>query len=49
MNDLPKKNQNKENIEPEDTESGYYYDDAHGYEVYCPEDDEEDEEKTAGR
>ena len=23
-------------------ERGYYYDDAHGYEVYTPDDDEED-------
>ena len=45
MNDLPKKKQDEENKEPEDTESGYYYDDAHGYEVYCPEDDDKDEEK----
>ena len=38
----------KEISEPSDwsrdqTEKSYYYDDAHGYEIYNPEDDDEDD------
>jgi hypothetical protein len=29
------------------TEKSYYYDDAHGYEIYVPEAEDEDEEEDA--
>jgi hypothetical protein len=31
--------------EEDQREKSYYYDDAHGYEIYNPDEDEEDEEK----
>ncbi len=48
MTELPKKkpheNKNAADKTDDKNESGYYYDDAHGYEVYDPKDDAEDEQ-----
>ena len=42
--DVPEKNDAAEKSTPDkdQLEKSYYYDDAHGYEIYNPNDDEED-------
>lgn len=46
MSEIPKKKR-RSDLANEQQERGYYYDDAHGYEVYDPEKD--DLEDLAGR
>ena len=36
----------EQNAESKDEKRSYYYDDAHGYEIYRAEDEDEDEEKS---
>ncbi len=50
QNDPPttgKKEKKKENWAEDQKERGYYYDDAHGYEQFDPESDDEAEEKES--
>ena len=42
MSDVPKKKR-RSNLGDDQRERRYYYDDAHGYEEYDPEKDDEDE------
>ena len=56
MQEKPKESANEpeKSPGPDDTwerdqaDRGYYYDDAHGYEVYCEDDDEDDGSLPAG-
>lgn len=42
----PENKDEEETLRTEETEKpSYYYDDAHGYEVYHPEDDEDEEKQ----
>ena len=47
---MPKnpKHEKEGSVEEDQKEHGYYYDDAHGYEVYEPEEDDRDAE-SGGR
>jgi len=50
---MPENPHDKEDLEKETAEEvqkqrSYYYDDAHGYEVYAPDDDEEEEKGSEG-
>jgi len=38
-----------ENWAKDQQDRGYYYDDAHGYEKYCPEEDDDESEGEADR
>lgn len=44
----PKANPCEENLAKEQTERGYYYDDAHGYQKYVPENDGDEAETESG-
>jgi len=50
---MPKnpKQEKEGSVEEDQKEHGYYYDDAHGYEEYDPEDEDEDStaEKSGGK